>query len=444
MRKNINKLVAIAIGISVISGSLITPAFADSGVSTTSTGNVQTTSNQKKLLTVSDAINATIANSGKLSLKSEEIKKYKNQLDVQRETNDFNDKLDSQSDFQETKGDFQYDKLDLQRDQGQQVKNYIQDQISNDITSKYNAIVSKEIEINNLKDQIDVKKKDISNMELKNNLGLSTQLDLSSKKLELQELNNSENTEEENLQVAKDYLGVLTGLDINDYEFDRNVKYTTFKINGDIDNYIDGKLDEYYKYDDKLLDLTKDYVDDYEDEALDGETKLDDYLDKIKLTPEELIKPSLDNMDTYKDANGDFDPNKYLKASLNLQSYQQNLTKYITALSAYSDYWDTKYGYESRENQIDEAKKSLKNSLKSSYVKLNDLEKQIEATKQKADITNKQLEQAKLKYDLGLITYNEYKTQALDSTKVDTQLRNLIVSYNNIKDSIEKPWINLV
>ena len=74
MRKNINKLVAFAIGVSVMSGSII-PAFAaDTTTQNTSTiTSVQAQTNGKPVLTLDDAIKAAISNSETLALDEKKI-----------------------------------------------------------------------------------------------------------------------------------------------------------------------------------------------------------------------------------------------------------------------------------------------------------------------------------------------------------------------------------
>jgi hypothetical protein len=39
------------------------------------------------------------------------------------------------------------------------------------------------------------------------------------------------------------------------------------------------------------------------------------------------------------------------------------------------------------------------------------------------------------------MTENDYNAQVLKSEQLDTSLRNLINTYNNLKNVIEKPWI---
>jgi hypothetical protein len=42
---------------------------------------------------------------------------------------------------------------------------------------------------------------------------------------------------------------------------------------------------------------------------------------------------------------------------------------------------------------------------------------------------------------MGLMLENDYDKQIVESEDLDTALRKLIYTHNNLRDSIEKPWI---
>ena len=84
MRKNINKLVAFAIGVSVISGSII-PAFAAD--TTTQNTSVQAQENVNSIFTLDNAIKAAVSNSETLTLDEQKI-------NYQDKINDVNEKID--------------------------------------------------------------------------------------------------------------------------------------------------------------------------------------------------------------------------------------------------------------------------------------------------------------------------------------------------------------
>ena len=69
MKKKLNKIVALAIGINVLNVSTL-PALAADNVESNYTSNVQAQVNQKPILTLDDAIKATISNSDKLAFKN--------------------------------------------------------------------------------------------------------------------------------------------------------------------------------------------------------------------------------------------------------------------------------------------------------------------------------------------------------------------------------------
>ena len=78
MRKNINKLVAVAIGVSIMSGSAI-PVFAADTTSSTTTQNTSAQTNVKPVLTLDDAIKAAASNSDTLALDDKTIS-YQNKI----------------------------------------------------------------------------------------------------------------------------------------------------------------------------------------------------------------------------------------------------------------------------------------------------------------------------------------------------------------------------
>lgn len=42
---------------------------------------------------------------------------------------------------------------------------------------------------------------------------------------------------------------------------------------------------------------------------------------------------------------------------------------------------------------------------------------------------------------MGLMLQNDYDKQVITSEELDTALRKLIYIHNNLRDSIQKPWI---
>ncbi|NRV92346.1 hypothetical protein [Clostridium beijerinckii] len=56
-------------------------------------------------------------------------------------------------------------------------------------------------------------------------------------------------------------------------------------------------------------------------------------------------------------------------------------------------------------------------------------------------MSNKELSDTKVKYDLGIITESDYNTKLVSNEEYDLELRSEIINYNTLKEKIQKPWI---
>lgn len=426
MQKNVNKLVAFAIGISVISGNAIPVLAAENngqsvisidkqnnniiGINTSNSLNiVQDQLKQKPILTLKEAIDAAINNSDKLALKSKEIKLYKDKLEIQEELDDFQDSDD----------DFPYDKLELTVKQTEEQKKYMQDQIAQDITDKYNDIVSMQNALDKLKKQIEIQTTLNEYTKYKKNLGMTTSLDISKAEIDLQKLKNSAKAQEDKLNNAQDYFKILTEKDIKNYILEQDQEYEPFRINGSLDEYFDKVVDKYYKYDKKLFEMTKDNLDDNE-------------VGK----PDSGDKPDKADFNTTV-VNPDGTSNKVFDSA----GYQAASQAYVKKWNDYGNYLQNKYNLSSSKVSLEENKKNLKKGLKESYASLASMENDINLAKVTMEEKNKELSIAKLRFDEGLITKIDYDKQVLDYVELETNLRTSINSYNKLKNQIQKPWL---
>lgn len=419
MRKNLNKIISLAIGISIVSGSII-PAFAVD-ITDSASNNMQAQVNKNTVLTLDDVVNAAISNSDKLFLKSQEITMYRDKEDLQDKTNDFYDSIGQKV------YDFPYDKLELQIKQTDQEQEFLKDQIASDITNKYNAIIIKQMDINESKANLEIKNKEFDYMKTKVAIGIATANQLDDKQIEVKSLQDDIQAKANSLKNNLDYLGVLTNLNLSNYTLDSGLNYTEFKIDGSIDQYLDDKIDTYFEYNNKILDLTKDYLKDLKDDGIKDIIKTDISAPDKNSSDFNTIDSST-NTTTFDD----------VKYGLALIEYEQKIQNQITA---YSSYLDAKYGMEEARVKLDDSKKSLKNGLKESYATLLDLENKINTLKEQINSTNTKLKYAKSQVDMGMMTENDYKAQVLKSQDLDISLRKSINTYNNLKDSIEKPWV---
>ncbi|NRT91899.1 TolC family protein [Clostridium beijerinckii] len=446
MKKNIKNIVAIGIGLSIIGGS-INPVLAMDSQKNNEVVSAQIindesnsiingqSSNGKPVLTLDQVINAAITNSEDLNLKSQQISMYRKKEDIQDKTNDFYESLG------EKIYDFPYDKLELLEKQTNQSKDFLQDQISSDITNKYNAIIIKQIDISQAKTNLDIKNKDLETIKTKVQIGMATSNQLTDKQIEINSLKNDITAKENSLKDSMDYLGVLTNLNLSNYTLDPNIEYNLFKIDGSSDEYINDKIETYLKYNQKLINLTKDYLDDLKDDGVKDIMNKD-----IPSMPSGGIPSSASYMKK-DDATGtvELDEGAYSiglsSHALQLINYEKNALKYYMDLTKYGAYVDGKYGVEEAQVKLDDSKKSLKNGLKQAYSTLLDLENKINDLNDTIKSTNTKLKYAKTQVDVGLMTENNYNALVLKSEQLDSSLRTLINAYNNLKTTIQEPWV---
>lgn len=442
MRKNIKNIIAIGIVVSVMNISIV-PVFAEDNIASNVSESTKSYSNDennsktvqsgqtatgKKVLKLNDAINAAISNSDKFALKSQEILYYRNKEDLQKKSTDF-DKSIATKNYSDDIYDYPYDKLELQEKQTKQSQDFMEDQISSDITNKYNDMVLKQIDIDKLKSNLEFKKNNLNYLNGKLSLGMATSNELDDAQIEIKSLQDEITAKENALSDVKDYFKVLTDLDLkNTYSLDYDMDYIKFKIDDSVDQCIDDRLNSYFEYDNKILDLTKDYIKNLKDAGIK-----DVMNEEIPTAPK-----TSDYMTTDTNGNATLDSGKY---ALSLIGYEQKELQYYNDLNSYGSYLDGKYQYDESKVKLDDTKKNLKNILKENYSTLLDIENKIDTLKEQVNSTDTKLKFAKAQVDMGLMLQNDYDKQVLASEDLNTSLRQLVYTHNNLRDSIEKPWI---
>ncbi|MBC2459097.1 TolC family protein [Clostridium beijerinckii] len=441
MRKNINKIIAFAIGISVMSGSVV-PAFAaDSTQQTTTSTSTATNSqivNGKPLLTLDEAIKGAISNSETLAIDDSKIG-YINR------TGDLNDDVDDAKDINDDVHDFNDDNQEIKLNQAKQQKDFDQDILEKKVVDKYNDIATKQMNIDKIAKELDIKKTQLANMKLKVSLGTDISTNLKSTELAVQDKQNTLTYSQNQLNDSIYSFKVLTGKDVTKYTLE-DIKFESLKIDGSIDKYLDNVIDSFLKYSVQIVNLNKDYFDhDYE--------KDDD--NKVS---QDYVSSKQDNVDTAKteveNAQEALDKAKADPTITDTTSYQKRLDdaktsygkaedNYVLAIKSRMAYLGTKQGIVVDENTISADKKRLKDSLKGYYTDLLKQEAQIEYDKKNIEINNETLSNAKLKHDLGMMTDTDYNTIAVNNEAYDLQLRADIISYNTLKEEIQKPWLSL-
>jgi hypothetical protein len=427
MRKNVNKLVALAIGISIISGSII-PAFAaDTTQQVTATTASTQIVNGKPLLTLDDAIKAAISNSETLALDDKKIS-------YQDKTNDLNEEKDDNSKtISSDEKDFNDDTRDVTLKKYKQQRDFDEDVLSQKVITKYNSIVTSQMKIDKTAKALELKNKDLSDANFKESLGMITSTSYKSTELDIKNLQITQKASESALENAKDSFKVLTGIDVDKYSLEQDISYETFKIDGSIDNYLDNVIDKYLKYSEQLVKLNKDY---YNDNKI-----TDSYVSNAKTVTDAAIAQGEPKLSDSKYTSITIDREAYYKYNADHDKYESDISAYANAISVRLAYLSTKLSIDQNETSLNESKKQFKEQLKTYYTNLITEQDTIDYLKQSIELNNKKLSDAKLKYDLGMITESAYNTQVVSSKDLDLQLRDAIDTYNTLEEKIQKPWI---
>ena len=401
MKKNINKLIAIGIGLSVIVGNvspvLATETIRDSNINIISGA----AENSLKILTLEKAIEAGLNNDDQMKILSSKSNYYK---DLQ----DYYDEADNEN------GE---DQNDVNINSTKQSKEFRKDGVEYEITNLYNSIVLAEKQVEYQREIVNNEGTKTNNMKLKYNKGLIDSVSMSKQEASLKTEKDTLQAKINSLNDLKEKLKLATGINVNNYTFDDRLNYEKLKLDGDLESYIDDKISIITKYDRELADLLEDAVDDMKDDDLDDLEMPDK--DKFYNIPKT-------------DSEGNVIGNDF------------NTTEYNTArdnvLSAYKGYLDAKNGSESASAGVNIKEKTYKNMLRSNYSNILAMEDGIDQLITNIEIANKSLANTKLQYQLGLMTTNDYNTAATGYRQLDISLRQTLNQYYQLKIVFEKPW----
>ncbi|MGG7151063.1 TolC family protein [Clostridium neonatale] len=401
MKKNINKLIAIGIGLSVIVGN-VSPVLASDVIKDSKVNTISGASeNNSKTLTLDKAVEAAVE-------KDEDIKKYTVEMNYYKNYEDYLDEKNDDSDYKEDSNDVSYNTAKQNRE-------FQKDKVEYNVSTLFNSIISGQEEIDVLEEQINVQSRKLEETKLKHQKGLITSVDLTDAENKLNsnkaDLVNKKNVVADN----KEKLTLLTGINIADYVLDNTLQYNVYRIDGDIDNYIDEKIDTYLKWSEENVDLMKDQVDHLKDDGYDDIPSKPDKPDKKDFTEEEEYNSKL-------------------------AEYNSELAEYNSKLEIHLSYLDLKKASDTQDLSVQQKRKDLKYKIRSTYTDLNKLEDQISNAKDDVELENKKLANAKLQYQLGLISTSDYNENVANAKSADVKLRRLVDDYNNTVISIEKPW----
>lgn len=426
MRKNLNKIIAFAIGISVMSGSAL-PVMATEVKNTTNASSSSQSENQNNVYKVEDAVKDAIANSDRLAILNSSLSVLDAQKDVYDKYDDMGQDMDDK-----------IDKVDIQISQTKQKRDYVQDYIKYTVTNDYNAIVLANEKIKLAEEDIKIKNDSYNQSKLKQQLGLSTEVNLKSEEAELTKLKDDLEAQKKSVNDSIYKLGLTTGKDLSNLKFSSSIEYKKFTIDGSFDAYMEKSIKDIVKYDKDLIDIAKDDLSDRKDDNEHKMPKQSDYLpDKV---PEKPKKPT-------EGATGDQAINyaeELEKYKEELDAYNQSLTKYNNALTKYMTYYSDKFSNDQSIHTLNITEDAYRNTMKTNYTKLQGMEDTIAQAQTGIEILNENVRQTKLQYDLGLVTKNAYDQIVYKQKEAQMNLETAIDGYNQLKGMLEQPWMMTV
>ena len=434
MSKNLNKIVAFAIGVSIFTGSIV-PAMADTVNNSNVNNGVQATSSvNNKVLTLNEAFESAKAKSNTLAILDKNIQ-------LMNSINGLNEKLDDVNNLTDLTEDYNEDKRKLTLDKLEQKREFQIDKLKQDVTKAYNGLIVSSKEISKLKSDIELQKEEIEQAKLKRNLGLMTDINIDQVQISLQSNQNTLDNKQNVFNDDKYNFKVLTGKDVDKYVLEDTIKYDKFELSGSLDEYLDSVIGEFTTYSEQLNELESDYWNDDDNKISNSDvSKAKDYYDEHK----DDAEPKLDLSQYDDDIEG---MNKKINAIADYVSKTKEtsnaLSKYTGILSARMNYLSQKSAAEISEIQLNETKDQYKKSLRTMYTNLLNIEKSIDLIQANVELKNKQVKIDKINYDLGLKTKLEYDKSVNECETLNNQLLSAIDNYNNLKAQLEKPWLVL-
>lgn len=383
MSRNLKKVLSLSIASMITFSSLIQiPVSANTS---------------KPVLSLENAINEAVDNSYQIILNEQK-------QDMFEEKDDFYQDIDMDDDGYN----------DIQMGQNEQKKRFLKDQISSDITSKYNAIILLEKDLKNISKNIEAKSKDYETMQLKKKIGLASTIEIQNAKAELDKIKIDKKSKEEELKNDKAVISILTDMDVEDYTLENEIKFEPLKIKESLDSYLDERIDTFFRYNKKLAKWVE-----------------ENYDDTASSKP---IPPNKNDAKyTEKDEKGNL---KY-----NFESDLSNWNKEYQAWIANSlKDIEGEYNANTAVDLVNDGKRTMKQTLITTYTKLVGLEGNISSMESQMEVLDNKTNISKLQFELGLTTKQEYDKQILAKEQLEVNYESLINSYNDLKEKIDKPW----
>lgn len=354
-----------------VSTLLCTSLFASEGTLTNhnsatsvATATEAATIQGKPVLTLDDAISSAISSNNNLALNAQQ-----------------HEVLNEQLKYMDNIGSYKYQQLYISRNQNEQQREFLKDQITADITKRYHSLILLEAEIKNITDNIALKEKSMKVMETQKKVGLVTSLQMDAANLELKNLQTSKFAKEETMKSEKEAFLMLTNKDVDKYTLENDITFEAFRLENP-KSFFQAKADQYLKYQNELADLQSNNI---------------------------------------------------------FENFVNPLTGSAYA-PTYAEYLSAKYSANSATLSIEDSRDTLVQSLLSSYASLLNMEEQINMLNAQTALLKEQLKTAEVQCKVGLMTKLDYEKQAISLNDLEYNLLTLVNSYNMLASTLQKPW----
>ncbi|WP_070000279.1 hypothetical protein [Cellulosilyticum sp. I15G10I2] len=225
MKSYLKKIVAIGLTLFVLGSNFIYAA------------------DEKQVITREEAVKAAFTYSNHLSLNAKEKELLRERLKA------------NQNNAYEI-----YQSIYLEKAKNENQAEVLKDQITYDITNRYNTIVSLKEELLHLDHTILLKTRELEQVRAKKEVGFVSAIQYDTIKLELEELKNSKASQIEFLSNEESYFKLITGKDLAQYTLEDKLAFEIFRVPGNVERYIDTTITTYLKYDKDLAQFAKDHV----------------------------------------------------------------------------------------------------------------------------------------------------------------------------------------
>lgn len=267
------------------------------------------------------------------------------------------------------------------RDDAVQQKDFLRDTITYNVTVLYQQIVVLQKSMKMNEQQLKLLNKQLKQMELKKKLGQASKLELAEAQKKVDDLTAQQVQNETTLKDYKSQFLNLTNINIDNYDsLEEDLEYKVFEYEGGVDVLIQKNIDTYMENLEKLIDYQKNHV----------------------VSIAEGASPTAPTISTV------------------------SSTEAQVAESAYN---------------AQQKRDKLKESLKSCYADLVNLQKTMETQKENIEYEKTKLAATKVRYEKGYVSEMDMELAEFNIATLENAYEKNVYTYEQTVMILEKPWV---